>query len=175
MMLRISWALTLGFTIAALAGILIITRDLSTSNDIFKEGVVQAHTVDATTDEALAGAAELIPADQAVDRGLPEVVGVLDQLVRANETLASLGGRLGELGTTLSSADAPLAGIIDAGSAATEQANAAAAPAANIVDTLSSANDKVNRLAPLLDTSLALSKEVDSKLRVALLLPMIGE
>ena len=174
-MLRISWAVTVGFTLAALTGILIVTRDLATSNDIFKDGVVQAQTVDVTTDEALAGAAELSPANDAIDRGLPEVVGVLDQLVRANDTLGILGGHLGELGTALSSADAPLAGIIEAGQAATDHANAAAAPAANIVDTLNSANAKVNTLAPLLDSTLALSREVDSKLRIALLLPLIGE
>lgn len=174
-MFRISWAITLAFTIALLTGILIVTRDLGISNDIFKEGVVEAQTVDGTTDEALAGAAELTPANAAIDQGLPQVVGVLDSLVRANETLGSLGSNLDELGTALQAADAPLVGIIAAGDKATEQANAAAGPAGQIVDTLGAANTRVANLGPLLDESLALSKEIDSKLRIALLLPKIGE
>lgn len=174
-MFRISWAITLAFTIALLTGILIVTRDLGISNDIFKDGVVQAQTVDATTDDALAGAAELVPANAAIDQGLPQVVGVLDSLVRANETLGSLGTNLDQLGTALQAADAPLVGIIEAGEGATVQANAATVPAARIVDTLGAANEKVAVMGPMLDESLALSKEIDSKLRIALLLPKIGE
>lgn len=174
-MLRISWAITLGFTIALLTGILIVTRDLGISNDIFKDGVVQAQTVDSTTDQALEGAQQLVPANEAIDQGLPQVVGVLDSLVRANETLGSLGTHLTDLGTALQAADAPLVGIIDAGQEATIQANAAAVPAGQIVDTLGAANAKVANLGPMLDQSLALSKEIDSKLRIALLLPKIGE
>lgn len=174
-MLRVSWAITLAFTIALLTGILIVTRDLGISNDIFKNGVVQAQTVDATTDDALAGAGELVPANAAIDEGLPQVVGVLDSLVRANETLGSLGTNLDQLGTALQAADAPLVGIIEAGDEATVQADAATVPAANIVDTLDAANEKVAAMGPMLDESLALSKEIDSKLRIALLLPKIGE
>jgi hypothetical protein len=51
-MFRLSWAIALGFTIAMLVGILIVTRDLSVSNDIFKDGVAQARIVDQTTDKA---------------------------------------------------------------------------------------------------------------------------
>lgn len=174
-MFRVSWAITLAFTIALLTGILIVTRDLGISNDIFKNGVVQAQTVDATTDDALAGAGELVPANAAIDEGFPQVVGVLDSLVRANETLGSLGTNLDQLGTALQAADAPLVGIIEAGTEATVQADAATVPAANIVDTLGAANEKVAVMGPMLDESLALSKEIDSKLRIALLLPKIGE
>lgn len=65
-MFRLSWALALGFTIAMLVGILIVTRDLSVSNEIFKDGVAQARTVDNTTDKALDGAAQLPPANAAI-------------------------------------------------------------------------------------------------------------
>ncbi len=65
-MFRLSWAIALGFTIAMLTGILIVTRDLSISNDIFKDGVAQARMVNNTTDEALDGAAQLPPANEAI-------------------------------------------------------------------------------------------------------------
>lgn len=174
-MFRLSWALTAAFTIALLCGILIVTRDLAITNDIFKDGVVQAKMVDKTTNEALTGAKELPPANAAVNQGLPEVVGVLDSLTRADHALGELGTHLQALGDALESADAPLAGIIDAGAAATQQANAAAVPAEQIVHTLTNADAKVQALAPLLDQSLALGQEIDSKLRIALLLPVIGE
>ncbi|AII11441.1 MULTISPECIES: hypothetical protein [Rhodococcus] len=173
-MLRLSWAIALSFTIAVLAGILIVTRDLSISNDIFKDGVAQAEIVDDTTDQALDGAQQLPPADQALHAGLPQVVGVLDSLSRADHTLGTLGDHLHSLGDSLKSADAPLGGIIEAGQSATDQANAAAAPAAEIVKTLSVADAKVQDLGPLLDQSLALSQTIDSKLRIALVLPKIG-
>jgi len=173
-MFRLSWAIALSFTIAVLAGILIVTRDLSISNDIFKDGVAQAKIVDGTTDQALDGAQQLPPADQALHEGLPQVVGVLDSLARADQTLGSLGDHLQSLGDALKSADAPLGGIIEAGQSATDQANAAAAPAADIVNTLSAADTKVQALGPLLDQSLALSQTIDSKLRIALPLPKVG-
>ncbi|MDV7348110.1 hypothetical protein R4255_32375 [Rhodococcus oxybenzonivorans] len=174
-MFRLSWAIAAAFTIALLCGILIVTRDLAITNDIFKDGVVQAQTVDKTTNEALTGAKELPPANAAINQGLPEVVGVLDSLTRADQTLGELGTQLASLGDALKSADAPLVGIIDAGSAATDQVNAAAVPAEQIVHTLADADTKVQTLSPLLDQSLALGQEIDSKLRIALILPVIGE
>lgn len=172
-MLRLSWAVALAFTIAVLAGILIVTRDLNISNDIFKDGVAQAKIVDSTTDQALDGAQQLPPANAAINNSMPHVVGVLDSLTRADQTLDSLGDQLAALGTALQSADAPLVGIIGAGQAATDQANAAAAPAASIVTTLSEADAKVKALGPLLDQSLALGQTIDSKLRISLLLPKV--
>ena len=174
-MFRLSWAIALSFTLALLVGILILTRDLSITNDIFKDGVAQAKTVDHTTDRALTGADELPPANQAINDGMPQVVGVIDSLTRADHTLGTLGDHLQALGQALRAADAPLVGIIDAGNAATDQANAAAVPAANIVDTLADANSKAQSLAPLLDQTLALSNTIDSKLRIALILPKIGK
>lgn len=174
-MFRLSWAIAAAFTIALLCGILIVTRDLAITNDIFKDGVVQAQTVDKTTNEALTGAKELPPANAAINQGLPEVVGVLDSLTRADQTLGELGTQLASLGDALKSAEAPLVGIIDAGSAATDQVNAAAVPAEQIVHTLADADTKVQTLSPLLDQSLALGQEIDSKLRIALILPVIGE
>ncbi|ROZ53030.1 hypothetical protein EEB12_29520 [Rhodococcus sp. WS1] len=174
-MFRLSWAIALAFTIALLCGILIVTRDLSITNDIFKDGVSQAKTVDNTTNDALAGAQELPPANTAINRGLPEVVGVLNSLAHADRTLGDLGTQLQALGDALTSADAPLAGIITAGASATDQANAAAVPAAQIVHTLADADAKVQALAPLLDQTLSLGQTIDQKLRIALILPVIGE
>ncbi|QTJ64392.1 hypothetical protein HYG77_01400 [Rhodococcus sp. ZPP] len=173
-MFRLSWAIALGFTIAMLVGILIVTRDLSVSNDIFKDGVAQARTVDQTTDKALDGAAQLPPANDAIHRGMPQVVGVIDSLTRADITLGSLGEQLQALSTALQSADAPLQGIVAAGQSATEQANAAATPAASVAETLVDADTKARALGPLLDQTLALSQTIDSKLRISLLLPVIG-
>jgi hypothetical protein len=174
-MFRLSWAITLSFTIALLAGILILTRDLSITSDIFKDGVAQAETVDHTTDTALATAAQLPPADQAINQSMPQVVGVLDSLTRANQTLGTLGDHLNALGQALAAADPSLVGIIGAGNTATDQANAAAAPAAGIVQTLADANTKARALGLQLDRSLALSHTIDSKLRIALILPTIGK
>lgn len=173
-MFRLSWAVALAFTVALLFGILIVTRDLSMTNDIFKDGVVQAKTVDKTTDDALAGAKELPPANDSINQGLPHVVGVLDSLTRANLTLGDLGAQLQELGSALESADAPLVSIIASGTSATEESNAAAVAAASIVHTLVDADANVQTLAPMLDKTLALGQLIDSKLRVALLLPVIG-
>ncbi|MFC0454070.1 hypothetical protein [Rhodococcus jostii] len=173
-MFRLSWAIALAFTIALLCGILIVTRDLSITNDIFKDGVNQAKIVDKTTNDALSGAKELPPANAAINQGLPEVVGVLNSLTRADQTLGDLGTQLQALGDALKSADAPLGGIIDAGAAATDQANAAAVPAEQIVYTLADADAKVQALAPLLDQSLALGQTIDEKLRIALILPVVG-
>lgn len=173
-MFRLSWALALGFTIAMLVGILIVTRDLSVSNEIFKDGVAQARTVDNTTDKALDGAAQLPPANAAIHQGIPQVVGVIDSLTRADATLGSLGEQLQALSTALQAADAPLQGIIAAGQSAAEQANAAAVPAESVAGTLVEADAKARALGPLLDQTLTLSQTIDSKLRISLLLPVIG-
>ncbi|QXC46335.1 hypothetical protein [Rhodococcus qingshengii] len=173
-MFRLSWAIALGFTIAMLTGILIVTRDLNISNDIFKDGVAQARIVNNTTDEALDGAAQLPPANEAIHHGMPQVVGVIDSLTRADTTLGSLGDQLAALSIALQSADAPLQGIVKAGQSATEQANAAADPAESVAATLVAADAKARALGPLLDQTLALSQTIDSKLRISLLLPVIG-
>lgn len=173
-MFRLSWAFALSFTIAALAGILILTRDLGISNDLFTDGVAQAKIVNQTTDKALAGVDQLGPADNAVNQSMPEVVGVIDSLTRADGTLGTLGNQLQALGDALRSADAPLVGIIHAGGNATVQANAAAAPAAQIVGTLNDANGKAQQLGQLLDHTQTLSDTIDSKLRIALLFPKVG-
>jgi hypothetical protein len=173
--LRISWAIALSSTIAALVGILIVTRDLAITRDIFADGLTQAQTIETTTDQALSGAAELDPARRAAQSGLPEVVGVINSLTTADHTLAQLGTSLDALARTLADADAPLVGIIEAGQSATDQANAAAEPAAAIAHTLGDADAKARALAPLLDDTLALGQTIDAKLRIALLLPKIGE
>lgn len=171
--LPVVWALVVGLVLATLVGILIVTRDLQISHDIFADGVVQAKKVDHTTDRALDGAAQLPPADTAINQGLPEVFGVIDSLGGANRTLLTLSDQLSTLGRVLDSADPSLVGIIGSAEGATSSANAAAVPAAGVVTTLSSANDKVAQLGTLLDRTQELSNIIDSKLRIALLLPKV--
>ncbi|TQC49655.1 hypothetical protein EEB14_08475 [Rhodococcus sp. WS4] len=173
-MFRTSWAIALGFSIAMIVGILIVTRDLSVTSDIFKDGVAQARTVDATTDQALVGAAQLPPANAAIHQGMPQVVGVIDSLSRADATLGSLGDQLQALSTALQAADPPLHGIVTAGQSATEQANAAAAPAESVAASLVDIDAKTRDLVPVLDQTLALSQTIDAKLRISLLLPVLG-
>lgn len=172
-MLRLSWALALSLTITALAGILILTRDLSVTNDLFKDGVAQAKSIDHTTDAALQGVAHLGPADAAINQSLPEVVGVIDSLTRADRTLGTLADQLQALAEALSSADAPLAGIIQAGGSTAARANAVADQAAQIADTLEQADMQARQLGQRLDRTLALSTTIDAKLRVLLILPKV--
>lgn len=174
-MFRISWGITLSFTIALLVGVLILTRDLNTTSEIFKDGVAQARTVNNTTDQALGGAAQLPLANTAIDNSMPHVVAVLDSLTTAEGTLGTLGEQLNSLGAALTDAQAPLEGIIVAGQSASEQAQAAAVPAGNIAQTLTASDEKARTLGPLLDRTIALSSVIDSKLRIALVLPVIGE
>ena len=171
---RLSWAITLAFTIAVLSDLLILTRDLGITNDTFKNGVVQAQELDATTDAALDGAHQLPPAAEAARQGLPEVVGVIDSLTRANQVLGTLGDQLGTLGTTLPEADAPLAGTISAGRGAGGEAGAAVVPLGGIAASLDDANVNAQALGQKLDETLTLSQTIDQKLRVALLLPKVG-
>ncbi|MFI6996544.1 hypothetical protein [Nocardia sp. NPDC050175] len=173
-MLRLSWALALSLTVSALVGILILTRDLSITNDLFKDGVAQAKTIDHTTDDALQGVSHLGPADAAVNQGMPQVVGVIDSLTRADHTLGSLADQLQALAGALTSVDAPLAGIIQLGGSAGDQANAAADQATQIADTLGQADAQAQLLGQRLDQTLSLSATIDSKLRIALLLPKVG-
>ncbi|WP_405168187.1 hypothetical protein OG203_43305 [Nocardia sp. NBC_01499] len=173
-MLRLSWALALSLTLSALVGILILTRDLSITNDLFKDGVAQAKTIDHTTDDALRGVPNLGPADAAVNQGMPQVVGVIDALTRADQTLGTLADQLQALVDALASTDAPLAGIIQVGDSAADQANVAAGQLAQISDTLGKADAQAQLLGRRLDETLALGATVDSKLRVALLLPKVG-
>nr|WP_271208851.1 hypothetical protein [Rhodococcus wratislaviensis] len=171
---RLSWAITLAFTIAVLTGLLILTRDLSITDDTFEDGVLQAQELNQTTDEALDGAHQLPPVTEAAQQGLPEVIGVIDSLTRANQVLATLGDQLDTLGATLTEADAPLAGTISAGRGAGEQAGAAVVPLAGIAATLDDANVNAQTLGQKLDETHTLSQTIDQKLRVALLLPKIG-
>lgn len=173
--LPLTWAVTLGFTVATLVGILILTRDLGTSEAIFRDGVVQANKVNDTTDRALGGAEELPPANAAINAGMPEVVGVIASLNTANGTLSTLGEQLQSLGAALDEADPALVNIIGSAELASKQAKGAAGPAGHIAFTLDGANQKVGTLAGLLDETQTLSDTIDSKLRIALVLPKIPE
>lgn len=170
-MFRFSWAVALACTLVTLTGILIVTRDLAITNDIFKDGVVQAEKVDDTTDTALKAAQELPAADAALVRSMPEVGGVMVSLGNAEGTLARLSGRLLTLGDTLRSADKPLVGILTAGRRATERANGAARPAAHIVQTLTGTRGTIRDIGSALDYTIRLAREIESKLHILLLLP----
>lgn len=171
--LPITWAIALAFTLATLVGILILTRDLGTSESIFRDGVAQAEQVDRTTDEALDGADQLPPANEAINDGLPEVVGVINSLNTANATLGTLARQLESLGSALDEADPSLVSIVGSAKTATVEANGAAGPAANIAKTLGATNGKIGTLGTKLDETQRLSDEIDSKLRIALLLPKL--
>jgi hypothetical protein len=170
-MFRLSWAIALIFSLAMLTGVLIVTSDLAVTNNIFKDGVVQAEKVNTTTNAAVAATGQLPPADVAIHQGLPQVVGVLGSLGKAETTLGALGTQLSQLGTVLRSADSPLVGIIAAASNSTTEASAAAKPAAAINTLLTQADQKVRRLAPQLDQTIAEASTIQSKLHILLLLP----
>lgn len=173
-MLRLSWALALAFTVAVLVGILIVTRDLSITSDTFKRGVAEAEILETTTDDALAGAAQLPPASQSLRDGLPDVVAVTNSMAAAEESLGALGNQLRALGTALSTADVPLGATIGSIQTATEQTNGATTPAGNIAHTLGEAESKAQSLSALLDQTLVLGQTIDTKLRIAFLLPKFG-
>lgn len=173
-MFRLSWAIALIFSLAMLVGILVVTRDLAVTNDIFKDGVAQAQKVNSTTNKAVDATGELPPADLAIRQGLPQVVGVLGSLSRADTTLGTLGGQLSQLGATLRSADPPLVGIISAVSQSTNQVAAVTRPATNINALLGQADQKVRTLGPMLDTTISEARDINSKLNILLLLPSTG-
>lgn len=170
-MYRFSWAIALACTLVTLTGILVVTRDLAITNDIFKDGVGQAEKVNATTDDALAATGELPAADDALIQSMPEVAGVMGSLSAAESTLGALSQKLTVLGVTLRSADAPLVGIISSGKAATRRAEGAAKPIHHITGTLSNTRLTVRSIGTRLDRTIALAREIESKLHILLMLP----
>jgi hypothetical protein len=172
-MYRISWAIAVLFTVATLYGVLIVNRDLRLSDKMLKDGVAQAAQIDRTSATAVNATQPLPAADRAINRGLPPVVGVLGSLGKAQNTLGALGDQLGQLGRVLASADTPLANIIASARGATSQANGAVYPAAGIVGLLDRVNGKLRALAPLLDQTTAQAHDIDSRLRILLLLPAL--
>ncbi|WP_182378922.1 hypothetical protein [Nocardioides sp. WS12] len=172
-MFRFSWALALACSLVMLTGILIVTRDLAITNDIFKDGVVQAEKVNDTTDDALSAAEELPGADDALIDSMPEVTGVMGSLSNAEVTLATLADRLATLGITLQSADGPLVGIIEAGKTATHRANRAAIPVRTITGTLAGTRKTISSIGSELDRTIRLARTIESKLHLLLLLPTL--
>ncbi|AZG46818.1 hypothetical protein [Gordonia insulae] len=168
---KTSWAITAAMTIALLVGLLILTRDLSISNDTFKDGVNQAATVNGTTDDALDGADQLQPADTATRAGMPEVTGIIGSLAQADQTLGELGTKLNQLGGALTGANTSLEGIITSGNSAVGQAQQAATSAGAIANRLTGINNQAAQISAELDNTQALSHTIDTKLRIALLLP----
>ncbi|UGT67753.1 hypothetical protein LTT66_31925 [Nocardia gipuzkoensis] len=173
-MFRLSWALALALTVAALTGILIVTRDLHTTRDVFARGVDEGQTIEVTTDKALAGAAQLPATVDSITRGLPSVIGVSQSMARADSSLAAMATNLNTLAAALGSADGPLGAVVASSSSAGSAATAAVPPVEHISDTLSATDAKAIQLGRLLDQTQVLSSTIDSKLRVALLLPKVG-
>lgn len=171
---RISWAITAAMTVALLVGLLILTRDLSISNDTFKDGVTQAAKVNGTTDEALSGADQLDPANTATRAGMPEVTGIVSSLSQANTTLGELGTKLQQLGDALTGANSSLQGIISSGDSAVGEAGRAGTSAGSIAQRLGGINNRAAEIGAELDRTRALSHTIDTKLRIALLLPTTG-
>ncbi|WCT06040.1 hypothetical protein [Rhodococcus qingshengii] len=163
--------MTTAVVVIALTGLLILTRDLSISNDTFKGGVAEAETVDNTTDDALDGADQLQAADVAAQAGIPEVAGVAASLITANGTLAELGEKLEQLSAALTGADQSLTSIVTTGGAATDEVTEARSSASSIAQRLSGINGQADEIGSLLDTTFTLSQEIDAKLRIALLIP----
>ncbi|MEB3371353.1 hypothetical protein [Saccharopolyspora mangrovi] len=162
------------FSLPMLTGILVVTRDLAVTNDIFKDGVGQAEEVVATTGKALGAADQLPSADAATGQSLPEVVGALNSLSKAQTTLGALGGQLDTLGTVLTRADSHLVSIVEATRTSTEQAGAAAKPLEGIVGPLADSDEKVRCLAGMLDETSARAQRIESKLRILLVLPELS-
>lgn len=173
MTVRTSWTVALAVTLATLMGILVLTRDLSISDSLFKDGVSQAETVNATTDEALAGVAELPAGDFALRQSLPEVAGVATSLTTATTTLDDLGYKLNLLSEALTGANTSLEDIVTSGRGAVSEADQAAGPTGSIANRLNGINAQTKELSAQLDDTASLSHTVDTKLRIALLIPAL--
>lgn len=172
-MFPISWAVAFIGGVVALVGVLVVTGDLDVTNDVFKDGVVQAKIVDATHDDALVAADELPAAKRALESSMPEVTGTLGQLGQAQSTLGTLGKQLDKLARVLASADHPLGDIIGSVEGATGFADRATPPAANIVKTLGLGNSNIKKLGPLLDETSERSARIEAKLRVLRAIPKL--
>lgn len=174
-MLRLSWAIALIATLGTLTGILIVTRDLAVTNDIFKEGVVEAKKVNSTTDTALEAGTELPAAQSALQEGLPHVDGTLQALERAETTLASHAVELENLANVLGEAEAPLDGIIRSVDDATGAAVEATAPARNVTDTLTAANTRIRELDGMLHETLRRSERIADRMRALQRIPTVED
>ncbi len=169
--MRLAWAVALAATIAAVAGILILTSDQALSAASFRAGVEQAQILDRTTDTALAAGQELPGANGALRDSLPSVVRTTDSLVRARTTLGTLGDQLIALGDVLDSAGPPLNSIVTEIRNTNDAAAHAKPPVDHIATTLSRANDNAHQLGTKLDQSLTRARTIESKLRILLLVP----
>jgi len=149
-----------------LVAVLVTTRDLNHTNDIFTDGVVQAEKVNATTDIALTAGNELPTADATFQISLPQTLSVIAQLQNAEATLDGLAVQLTKGAQVLTSADAPLATIIGEVVASNSALSAVLGPFGNINNLLQGALNQVNHISGQLDSTLALSKEIESKLHI---------
>lgn len=170
-MIRLPWAFTLALTLVALIGILIVTHDLGTTRNTFARGVDEARTIEQTTDKALDGAAALPPSIESVSQGVPHISEVSRSMIRANHSLGTMAESLSDLALALESADQPLQGIVAAAGDARTGAASAIPPVETITSQLASITQKTQTLNTQLQQTEALGSTIDSKLRIALLIP----
>jgi hypothetical protein len=169
--LRLTWAVTLGFTIASLTGIVVLTSDLARTDGVLRSALTEVLKIASTTDRGLNANMALPPTNDALVQSLPEVVSTVGSMRRARSTLSTLGTQLDSLAAVLDSADPPLARIIGSARGATDAARAAEAPTAHIARTLATADDRARSLGPKLDDALTRSRSIESRLRILRLLP----
>lgn len=171
MMFRLSWLIATVGTLFALTAILVLTRDLAVTNDLFKTGVAEVSDVNGVTDEALGASGELPGAHDAVVRGLPEVTGVVASLARADSTLFVLATDLRALGAALERTNKPLPAILKTIDRASGVTDGAARPARKIADRVADIERSVKSISSKLGLTEAAASRIEAKLRVLLLLP----
>lgn len=169
--LRLTWAVALGFSIASLTGILVLTSDLARTDAVLRNALAEVVKISSTTTRGKNANLALPPTDAALTASLPEVVSTAGSLGRARTTLATLGTRLDALAAVLGRADQPLTRIVDSARGAADAARAADAPAAHIARTLRTADDRTRSLKPELDEALYRSRSIEARLRILRLLP----
>lgn len=170
-MIRTVWAFALALVLVSLTGILIVTDDLSTTRDTFVEGVGEARALERTTDEANDGADQLEPGIASIAQGVPHVAKISGAMVEANRSLEAMARSLAELAGVLGSTDEPLRDVGSLATTARQGTSAAKAPIVEITQTLNSINQKSRTLGEQLDRTAVLAYTIDSKLRIALLIP----
>lgn len=165
-MLRTSFAVAIACIMGVLVAVLVTTRDLNHTNSIFTDGVVQAEKVNSTTDIALTAGNELPTADATFQISLPQTLSVIAQLQNAQGTLNGLAEQLTKGSAVLGSADAPLATIIGEVVASNTQLTNVQSSFANINNLLQGGLSLANAISSQLVQTLALSKNIESKLHI---------
>lgn len=166
-MLRTSFAVAIAMVLGVVVAVLVTTRDLNTTNNIFTDGVIQAQKVNATTDIALTAGNELVPAQETFGISIPQTLSVIAELKKAQATLDGLGTQLTRAAAVLISAQAPLIFIIGEVITSFTNAEAVGPPFSNINNLLEQGNGQVGVISNQLTETTRLAREIESKLRAA--------